>query len=246
MDATTGPRARPPEGRTLVPVRFDGAAPAAPALPAAGGAAVFLAGTATAVDASVLDAAEATRAAGFARRLDRERYTVAHVMLRLLLGAYLGCTPGAVRLVREPCPVCGGPHGRPAVAGAPRLHFSLSHGGSFAMAAFATEPVGVDVEPVPGEAAVRDLLGCLSAVERREFAALAPADRPAAFARAWVRKEARLKADGTGLAADPAGVHAGLGPAAGPGFTDVEVPQGHAAALAFRSGGPAGGRRPRR
>lgn len=220
------------DGRVM-PTRFTGTAPLRPVRPAPGGFAVFAADRACRVDASVLSEDEAQRAAKFLHAADRERYTVAHVMLRLLLAAYLGGDPAALPLFAEACPMCGGPHGRPAVAGEPRLHFSLSHGGAFALAAFASEPIGVDVEPVPAEAAVQDLLGCLDAAERREFDALAPLERPAGFARAWVRKEARLKALGTGLALDPAAVHAGLGPEPGPGVADVAVPHGHAAAVAF-------------
>lgn len=219
-------------------MRFDGAAPPGLVRPAPGDFAVFAADRACRVDPAVLSGDEAERAAGFLRAADRERYTVAHVMLRLLLAAYLGGDPASLQLFAEACPLCGGPHGRPAVAGEPRLHFSLSHGGAFALAAFASEPVGVDVEPVPEDAAVRDLLGCLDAAERREFDALPPRERRSAFARAWVRKEARLKALGTGLALDPASVHAGLGPGPGPGVADVAMPHGHAAAVAFT------GRRP--
>jgi 4'-phosphopantetheinyl transferase len=214
-------------------VRFDGTAPAGLVRPAPGEFAVFAAARACRVDESVLSGDEAKRAAGFARAADRERYTVAHVMLRLLLAAYLGGDPAALPLFAEACPMCGGPHGRPAVAVEPRLHFSLSHGGMFALAAFASEPIGVDVEPVPEEAAIRDLLGCLDKAERREFDALPEAERPAGFARAWVRKEARLKALGTGLALDPAAVHTGLGVEPGSGVVDVAMPQGHAAAVAF-------------
>ncbi|MFE9482387.1 4'-phosphopantetheinyl transferase family protein [Streptomyces spororaveus] len=59
--------------------------------------------------------------------------------------------------------------------------------------------VGVDVERVPA----RPLTGALHPEEEDELALLNPADRPAAFARAWTRKEAVLKALGAGLQTDP-------------------------------------------
>jgi 4'-phosphopantetheinyl transferase len=75
---------------------------------------------------------ERARARAFVREADRDRYRVAHVVLRRLLGAYLAKDPAAVEFVREPCPRCGARTARPAVAGSP-LHFSLWHSGDFAL-----------------------------------------------------------------------------------------------------------------
>lgn len=225
----------------MTPVRFEGGASGRRPVP--DGFEVFVADVAALAgrcDASVLDEAEASRAEAFARTEDRDRYTVAHVMLRQLLASYLDCDPAAVSFRTEPCPLCGGPHGRPAVAGRTGLHFSLSHGGGYAMAAFAASPIGVDVEPVPGPEILADLLGCLDGAERRDLASLAEPARPVAFARAWVRKEARLKALGTGLAVDPATVHAGVSERAAAGTTDLDAPAGHAAAVHLLERGGAG------
>ncbi|HEX2145115.1 MAG TPA: hypothetical protein VHG10_11460 [Glycomyces sp.] len=51
-----------------------------------------------------------------------------------------------------------------------------------------------------------------------------------------MRKEGHLKALGTGLALGPAIVHVGLGEKPCPGIVDVEVPRGHAAAVALLRG----------
>lgn len=221
-------------GGNAVPVRFEGAAPRFMKRPERFAVYLADASLAAVVDESVLSDSEAKRAAGFARGEHRDRYVVAHVMLRVLLAAYMGWDPMRLPLYREACPMCGRLHGRPAVASAPRLHFSLAHCSSFALAAFAVEPVGVDVSPLPGEAVFQDFLRCLDEVERDEFAARPQEERRAGLARAWVRKEARLKAIGTGLAVDPAALYEGVGPESGPGVVDLEVPQGHAAALAFQ------------
>jgi len=216
----------------MVPERFEGGAPAALAWP--GTFTVFVADVASLagrLDTAVLDGSETARAAGFARAEDRDRYEAGHVMVRVLLSSYLDLDPAALPLYVEACPLCGGPHGRPAVAAEPRLHFSLSHGGGYAMAAFAAVPIGVDVEPVPRPGVVDDLIGCLDGTERRELEALPEPARPAAFARAWVRKEARLKALGTGLAVDPATIHAGIGDRPGPHTYDIATQKGHAAAV---------------
>lgn len=96
----------------------------------------------------MLDDGERARLQGLRRAGDRDQYRVAHVVLRQLLGDRLGRDPARVRFFREPCPGCGGPHGRPAVVGVP-LHFSLSHAGDAVLLAFADDPVGVDVERRP-------------------------------------------------------------------------------------------------
>lgn len=191
-----------------------------------------------------LDGAERVRLEGFRRASDRDQYRVAHVVLRQLLGTALGQDPAEVRFVREPCPGCGGPHGRPAVPGAP-LHFSLSHAGDAVLVAFADRPVGVDVElrPEPALASemASDMAQVLHPAERAELSALPAAERPAALARCWVRKEAYLKGVGIGLGDDPGLAYVGTGavPSDPPGWSLVDVPAfpGYAAARAIRTSG---------
>ncbi|MGW1764594.1 4'-phosphopantetheinyl transferase family protein [Streptomyces sp. NPDC002073] len=192
---------------------------------------------------ALLDDAERARAAGFVRPSGRHRYLAAHVALRVLLGGYLGIAPERVEFVREECPCCGGPHGRPALApggpgGGPadRLHFSLSHSEDVALLAFSGVPVGVDIEATPGPAVVADLLHTLHPRETAELLALPGPDRPAALARIWSRKEAYLKGTGTGLGfgvVDPY-VGSAMTPARTPGWilSDVPAPAGFTAALA--------------
>jgi 4'-phosphopantetheinyl transferase len=190
----------------------------------------------------MLDDAERDRRAAFRRSADRDMYAAAHIALRRLLGAYLGQDPGAVVLGREDCPVCGGPHGRPAVAGGGGPHFSLSHSAGLALLAFAGTPVGVDVERIPAPEIVGELReAILHPGERAELDALPPDGRAAAFGRCWARKEAYLKGTGAGLADNPNRARVGAGPVPYPlpGWTvsDLTVPAGHAAALAVADEG---------
>ncbi|MFC8271084.1 4'-phosphopantetheinyl transferase family protein [Streptomyces sp. NPDC057271] len=195
----------------------------------------------------LLDEGERTRLQGFVRAADRARYRVAHVALRQLLGAYLETDPAQVRYVREACPGCGGPHGRPAVAPAPRavpLHFSLSHSGDVVLLGFSDTAVGVDVEAVPAPEVAAEVAEMLHRVERAELAELPESARAVATGRCWARKEAYLKGVGIGLGEDPSVTHVGAGvaPATVPGWSvsDVPVPPGYAAACAVRQvGGPA-------
>ncbi|GAA2926154.1 4'-phosphopantetheinyl transferase family protein [Streptomyces enissocaesilis] len=194
----------------------------------------------------VLDGAEQHRAAAFRRSADRRCYTVAHVALRVLLGAHLGADAGAVRLVREPCPSCGDLHGRPAVQGG-GVHFSLSHSDDVVLIGIAEAPVGVDVQRIPPAGVVAETSASLHPTETAELAAEPDGTKPLAFARAWTRKEAYLKGIGTGLSRDPALDYVGTGEGAGPGprgwvLGDVAAPEGYAGAFAVRADG--GGRRP--
>lgn len=188
----------------------------------------------------ILDTGEQRRAESFAASVDRRCYVAAHVALRILLGARLGLEPRDVTMVREPCPSCGGPHGRPATDGG--VHFSLSHSRDLSLLAFAAVPLGVDVEAVPSSEAAAEVGAMLHPAESRELAALSASDRPVAFARAWTRKEAYLKGEGIGLARDLSLDHLGTGPVPRPGpagwtVADVLVPVGYAAAVAVRAAG---------
>ncbi|MET7903983.1 4'-phosphopantetheinyl transferase superfamily protein [Streptomyces sp. NPDC005355] len=192
----------------------------------------------------ILDAGERERVAKFVRAEDRERYTAAHMGLRQLLGGYLDLIPADVPFTREACPGCGGPHGRPAVPGTP-LHFNMSHAGDLVLFAFAGTPVGADVENLQPASVVAQVAQSLHPRERAELDALPEADRPAAFARCWTRKEAYLKGIGTGLSQDPAIAYVGTGTEPVPvgpwTMADIAVREavpggfGYAAALALLS-----------
>ena len=197
----------------------------------------FIAALDAAAPGKILDAEELERAGRFLRAEDRERYTAAHIGLRQLLGGYLGMEPSGVPFTRENCPGCGGPHGRPAVAGGGGPHFSLSHSAGLVLLAFAATPVGVDVEEIPAPGVVAELReAILHPGERAELDALPPADRAAAFGRCWARKEAYLKGTGAGLADNPDRTRVGVGPVPYPvpgwTVTDLAVPAGYSAALA--------------
>lgn len=143
----------------------------------------------------LLDPAERRRAASFRHESDRQRYVVAHVTLRRMLGAYLGREPGLVRLEKSW-------NGKPVLGGVSRvsgLRFSLSHDQDLVLIAVARlARVGVDVQSHPVPARVDTIADAvLTGRERDELGEAGP-DGPG-LARFWVRKEAVLKATGTGL-----------------------------------------------
>ena len=179
---------------------------------------------------AVLADDERDRAARFHRPRDRHAYVAAHTALRVMVGARLGMPARDVRFGREPCPLCGGPHGRPTVAGAGDLHISLSRTEGVAAVALSPAVVGVDLESTGRAVTLDDLVVALHPAE------LPAADRQAALRR-WVRKEAYLKGLGTGLGIDPATVDLSADP---PGWKVLDVPTapGLLGAVAVRSPAP--------
>ncbi|WP_330176897.1 4'-phosphopantetheinyl transferase superfamily protein [Streptomyces sp. NBC_01498] len=152
------------------------------------------------VSLALLDAREQARAASFTRRHERSTYLAAHAGLRLLLADRLGVHPRDLRFGRDRCAHCGGPNGRPILLDAPGgPHFSLSHCAGITLVGIADVPVGVDVERLPGRRTVERCLARLHPRERAELLRVRRAELPLAFCRLWTRKEAYLKARGTGL-----------------------------------------------
>ena len=151
----------------------------------------------------LLDARERERARAHRAPAASHTFVRAHALLRLVLAAYVGEDPAALRFTTR-CRLCGGSHGKPSLIGAADLDFSLSHShGAAIVAVGGAAPIGVDIENRRGAATVSELSPAI----------LAPGEtlgRTSAGAtgllRHWTRKEALLKATGHGLAIDPSTV----------------------------------------
>lgn len=133
----------------------------------------------------LLDAAERGRVGKRRSPAQRDELALAYALHRLLLGSELRCDPARVPIGRDAA-------GCPRVFGS-TVATSLSHaGGAVAVAVSTAGPVGVDIEAsarakVMPEIAERILHRAETAGTAGELLAL------------WVRKEALLKAAGTGL-----------------------------------------------
>ena len=127
---------------------------------------------------------------------DRQRFTVAHGALRDLLGLYLGIPPSRVGYVYNA-------FGKPALdPRCGRLRFNLSHSADIALIAIAAEAdVGVDLEYILGQTDYAELARCFfSAAEVNALSALPPDRYAESVIGCWTKKEAYLKATGSGFA----------------------------------------------
>lgn len=162
---------------------------------------------APAAGAELLSASERARAERFAFERDRRRYITAHVALRQVLAEEAGLAPSEEFTI--------GVQGKPCLQGKHRVAFNLSHSAQWAAIAIAPGgEVGIDIE-VPRTMDDLDDLA-RSHFTPSEQAELMEASEPSArvlpFFRGWTRKEACLKAIGSGLSIEPVSFTAGLAP----------------------------------
>lgn len=143
----------------------------------------------------LLNAQERQRASRFRADRDRDDYTVARGLLRMLIGRYENVDPRDVAFEYAE-------QGKPALARVRSgLEFNVSHSRDLALFAFArARRVGVDVEALKRGVDHEDIARrFFTPAESSALRSLPPARRPRAFFDFWVRKEAALKAWGTGF-----------------------------------------------
>lgn len=158
--------------------------------------------------AHVLSSDERDRAEKFHSTGHRERWQMTRGILRHLLGRYLEMVPREIAFDY-------GAHGKPRLKQPVNsgLHFNASHSGDYAVLAFTRAgEVGVDIERVREDLARRDDIArrFFSTSEQQQLSALPESERAPAFFTLWTRKEAVVKAYGTGLFGGPQQAEMGL------------------------------------
>jgi 4'-phosphopantetheinyl transferase len=149
----------------------------------------------------------------------RRQFANARAALRVLLGRYLEGVPEAVELRL-------GRNGKPELPHT-ELSFNLSHSGDLALLAVASAGtvLGIDLEEVSTARPLdRMAQRFFSTVEAARYASLSPPERAGAFYRLWTRKEAYLKAWGTGLTFSSRRFTLELGPGPGRLLSSTEMP----------------------
>ncbi len=163
-----------------------------------------------------LDAGERARAERFHFDRDRVRFIAGHDRIRRILGRYVGLEPDAIRFEV-------GDHGRPRLA-AQNLNFNYSRSGGHALLAVSLAPVlGADLEEVRFSDDLKDVANqSFAPAEQRALDALSADDWASGFFAAWTRKEAVLKAIGTGLATPLNAFEVAISPHAPPAIVRAE------------------------
>jgi 4'-phosphopantetheinyl transferase len=140
---------------------------------------------------------ERNRSARFRFERDRQRFIVAHGVLRDLLGRYLGTDPGHVRFAYN---AFGKPELSPEFGTG--LKFNLSHSADLALIAIAAHAdIGIDLEYIRALPDYREIARhFFSEAEVGRLDELPRHLHPQAFFSCWTKKEAYVKACGEGLA----------------------------------------------
>ena len=145
--------------------------------------------------AALLSEEERGRAARFHFPVHRDRYVLAHGLMRHVLARYAGVDPRALGFVEAP-------EGKPRLENVPGLSFNLSHSHERALLAVGDgRELGCDVEQERDEVDMLGIAGSYffrSELESIRSAGGAQATRERFF-RHWVAKESVLKAEGCGL-----------------------------------------------
>jgi 4'-phosphopantetheinyl transferase len=182
----------------------------------------------------LLSADELERAHRFKFDHLREAYILGRGVTRSILARRVEQDPGALRFQYSS-------YGKPSLAGAHGWHFNVSHSGSLLVCALTeAAPIGVDVElvqPKPDLAAIAKRF--FSAAEAQRVLSAPPESVTDAFFEIWTRKEAFLKATGTGLSRDLHSFTVSSGSGEAPRLERIENPDDDPAQWSLRSFVPA-------
>lgn len=160
----------------------------------------------------LLNDAEKRRADRFVFKEHKERYIVSHGILNTLLPRYLNTSKFDL-FINE--------YGKPFIKNS-FLHFNLSHSNRYACIAIANFEVGVDIEHMKEEAVIESIF---SKNERDLFEKIPGHLKLQAFYRAWVRKEAYLKALGIGLSGNIQEIEVGFKTPSEWSFIPIDIPE---------------------
>ncbi len=143
-------------------------------------------------DKSILSPDEIERAGRFRGAMLHDRYCAGRCALRVILSRYLSTTPKSIEFTYNE-------HGKPLLGAA--IEFNLSNAGNRMLLGITHgRMLGVDLETrgrhTESEGIAKRFF---SPHEVEQFLAFPAEERGAAFLRCWVRKEAYVKAIGTGI-----------------------------------------------
>lgn len=187
MSATTQSWSKPPDSPQLIPESVD----------------VWLFPLQHSLDMlnrmqQTLSSGEKQRAARLTKKADGDHYIAAHGILRVLLGLYMKIDPEKLAFNSDA-------NGKPSLdtrITKKNLHFNLSHSHEYGLLAVSLDSaVGVDLEYIKKQAAFLKIAKRFFTPAEYKALQKTPKDlQKEAFFTGWCRKEALLKALGTGIA----------------------------------------------
>lgn len=148
--------------------------------------------------ADLLSGSEHARASRFHFERDRRRSVIGRGFTRTVLARYTGTAPADLEMGANP-------FGKPMLLGAAsEWQFNVSHSGALLLLAVTHQrAVGVDLEYMEHDAPLELLdMPHFSADDVQQIRSAPARQRTELFYQCWTRTEARLKAAGTGFAAD--------------------------------------------
>lgn len=142
----------------------------------------------------LLSTDEKQKASRFKFEKDKHCYIITRGILRTLLGRYLNMAPDTITFKYTS-------FGKPDLDFENVLKFNVSHSGTMAaFAFFQNQEIGVDIEKVRDDFDLLELAqNFFSKTEITALEKQAQKEVPRAFYRCWTRKEAFIKAEGSGL-----------------------------------------------
>jgi phosphopantetheinyl transferase len=143
---------------------------------------------------SFLSEEEIAKSRRFRFSRHRVSYIVVHGFLRWMLGRHLGISPETVEITYNS-------YGKPSVAGySKHIFFNLSHSSGISVLAFDPDnEIGVDVERTDEEFEYESIVQHFFSKEEEKHIQQIKTEARKRFYEIWTRKEAYLKAAGTGI-----------------------------------------------
>lgn len=145
----------------------------------------------------ILSVQEKEKAARFRLEKDRISYIVTHARLRQILGHFLEYEPIKIEFGSNE-------YGKPLLSDKYKnIYFNLSHSSGLSVIGFDSKsPIGVDVEKIDPEFDFEPIVKTHFTQDENDFIYKDPKESRLRFYTLWTRKEAFLKAIGTGIGED--------------------------------------------
>ncbi len=148
-----------------------------------------------------LPATVADRAKRFVHTSDAKRYVQAHQALHSVLAQQYPGRAWASHWRIEA-------HGKPQLQGGPAINLSRRGDWAAFIIGAPDASLGIDIEPLHEMSDAKALAAShFTAAERVQLEQSPPRELSSAFLRVWTRKEAAVKAAGTGLSLEPSSFH---------------------------------------